>query len=126
MTWAEAKPLWVADGSHKFLDIPKNVIDQAMDTLTLRKVIIQPFSVLFGHGQLTHAGAASHDLGRARMRARVYRYLITVGVVLRNNVSFHIVSPENVTKLMVYEKNPLPNPPLHIEPDALETEHRVV
>ena len=60
------------------------------------------------------------------MWARVHGYLIPVGVVLRDNVSFNIVSPENITNLKFDEDNPLPNPPLHIDPDAWETEHRVV
>ena len=60
------------------------------------------------------------------MREQVHNYLIPFGVDLRDNVSFNIVSPENVTNLKVDEKNPLPNQPLHIDLDAWETEHRVV
>ena len=60
------------------------------------------------------------------MSARVHGYLIPVGIVLRDSFSFNIVSPENVTNLKFDEENTLPNPPLHINPDAWETEHRVV
>ena len=60
------------------------------------------------------------------MMARVHAYLIPVGVVLRDNVSFNIVSPENVTNIKNDEINPLPNSSLHISPDAWETEHPVV
>ena len=126
VTGAEVAPHWVMGGSHKFIDMPTSVIDQVMNTLELRKVIIPPFSELFGHGQLTHAVAASHDISRAQMRAPVQGYLISVGAVLRDNVSFNNVSPKNLTNLNLDEENPLPNPPLHIDPEAWKTEHRVV
>ena len=54
-------PLWIVDNSHFYLQQSSGLWPYLSKGLVARKVIIPPYSILIGRGDLQHAGAADID-----------------------------------------------------------------
>ena len=74
-TTGEATPLWVVDHSHFFLRRPPQALHVLSRGVVARKVIIPPYSVLIGRGDLQHAGAGHEDNPNPSVRGSI-RYHI--------------------------------------------------
>ena len=79
-------PLWVCDYSHNFVMGPASEVEKLGSSLRLRKIVVPPHSVFFGHGNLTHAGAGYESRVSDNRSIRYHLYLIPEGKSLPDGV----------------------------------------
>lgn len=72
LTGPEESPLWVSDMSHAAVWYDKQVRTRLKHEQQMKKIIIPPYSVFFGHGHTTHAGGASRDGNGRCIRMHCY------------------------------------------------------
>ena len=84
VTGFEGASIWVAEGSHKYVNYPERKKNKWARIQRMSLEQIPPHSIFIGHGYVQHAGAGwsgNHNL-------RYHIYLIPDGHKLKNAVSF--------------------------------------
>jgi len=83
-TGKDGASLWICESSHKYVFYPEGPKFELSKLLRLEKIAIPPYSVLFGHGYVQHAGAEWS--GTANLR--YHMYFIPENHDLMDDVSF--------------------------------------
>ena len=69
-------PLWVVPGSHLFLRRSSEAMRKIAEGVTVIKIVIPPWSILFGRGDLAHAGPGFDDYDVGVLEDGAIRYHI--------------------------------------------------
>ena len=108
---AQEFPLWVVDGSHKYMQFMETTRQAMSRESKMQKLMMPPNSVFVGHGHLTHAGAAYTD--GSGINARMHGYVIPRGFDLGDGVFFNFVESNQSGTMFYNEDTVLWMPPVH-------------
>ncbi len=93
VTGSSSSALWVARGSHRLVGLTDEDKKDMAELRPMEKVVIPPFSILYGRGDLTHAGPGFDDFDSPsgaphNVRLRYHLYLCREDVPLGDAISY--------------------------------------
>ncbi len=86
VTGREGAPLWIAEGSHRFLPLRKSGWREVGKDIPMRLVRFRPNSLILFRGDLIHAGCGGKAT-RGKRCPRFHMYLMRHGVAFRDSIN---------------------------------------